>query len=144
MGVIFMALLPDIGTSKANNVSDTSTQPNKTYKMLIDDNKIMGHTTNDIEAVEQACYKVLNTERYKHVIYSWNYGVELNSLFGKPMPYVLSEIPRRISEALLQDDRINDITDFDLSYDKKGNVLAKFTVKTNYGDISISKEVNVS
>lgn len=139
-----MALLPDTSTNEITSISDTNIQPNKTYKMLINDDKITGNITNDIQAVEQACYKILNTERYKYVIYTWGYGNELNTLFGKPMPYVLAEIPRMIREALLYDDRVNDVVNFDLSNDKRGNVLAKFTVKTNYGDISMSKGVEVN
>ena len=142
-----MALLPytdssDTGT--AIGIASTEKYPNKTYRMKIDDEKIEGTITTDLEAVQQAVYKILNTERYKHVIYSWNYGVELADLFGKPIPYVLPEIPRRIREALVQDDRINDVTDFDLSYTKDGSVLAKFTVVTIYGDLQEEKAVKIS
>lgn len=141
-----MALLPDTATdeSGAISVAMTPTQPNKTYKMMIDADRIQGTITADLEAVKQAIYKIINTERYKFLIYSWNYGIELEDLFGKPIPYVLPEIPRRIKEALTQDDRIDDVLGFDLSYDKKGNVLAKFTVVTIYGSVEVEKVVNVA
>lgn len=141
-----MALLPDTATdeSGAISVAMTPTQPNKTYKMMIDTDRIQGTITDDLEAVKQAIYKIINTERYKFLIYSWNYGIELEDLFGKPIPYVLPEIPRRIKEALTQDDRIDDVLGFDLSYDRKGNVLAKFTVVTIYGSVEIEKVVNVA
>lgn len=135
-----MALLPD---ASLNEIAEfkIKTQPNKTYKMLIEDEKVLGDT-DDLEAIEQACYKVLNTERYRYVIYSWNYGVELQDLFGKPIPYVFSELPRRIREALIQDDRVSDVTNFDLS-NQKGNVLAKFEVVTEKGIIKMEKGVQV-
>lgn len=142
-----MALLPDTSSSdtgSAIKVAKTETYPNKTYRMNIEQDKVEGTITNNIEAVEQAVYKILNTERYKHIIYSWRYGVELADLFGKPIPYVLPEIPRRIKEALVQDDRINDVTDFDLSYEKDGSVLAKFRVISIYGDIQAEKAVKIS
>ena len=141
-----MALLPDTATdeSGAISVAMTPTQPNKTYKMMIDTDRIQGTITDDLEAVKQAIYKIINTERYKFLIYSWDYGIELEDLFGKPIPYVLPEIPRRIKEALTQDDRINDVLGFDLSYDRKGNVLAKFTVVTIYGSVEVKKVVNVA
>lgn len=142
-----MALLPDTSTEVSGGIAvaskGTATMPNQTYRMHIEEERVRGTISDDIETMKQAVYKVLNTERYKHVIYSWNYGVELQDLFGKPMPYVLPEIPRRIREALMQDDRITDVTDFDLSYTKDGSVLAKFTVHTLYGDIEESKEVKV-
>jgi hypothetical protein len=142
-----MSLLPDTTSSDTGNAIAIATQesyPNKTYKMQIDSEHIAGTITDALQAVEQAVYKILNTERYKHVIYSWNYGVELEELFGKPMPYVLPEIPRRIREALIQDDRINDVVDFDLSYTNDGSVLAKFTVETIYGELQAEKAVKVS
>ena len=141
-----MALLPDTATdeSGAISVAMTPTQSNKTYKMMIDTDRIQGTIMDDLEAVKQAIYKIINTERYKFLIYSWNYGVELEDLFGKPIPYVLPEIPRRMKEALTQDDRIKDVLGFDLTYNRKGDVLAKFTVVTIYGNLEIEKVVNVA
>ncbi len=136
-----MALLPDTGTEITSTISAAS-QPNKTYCMMIEDEKVIG-STDDIAAIEQAIYKILNTERYKYVIYSWNYGVELADLFGKPIPWVFSELPRRIREALVQDDRINDVTDIDLSHDGKGNVLIKFSAVTTAGVIQSEKVVKI-
>lgn len=116
-------------------------QPNRTYKMRIEEEKILG-MTDELDAIEQACYKILNTERYQYVIYSWNYGIELQDLFGKPIPYVFSELPRRIKEALLQDDRVKEVINFDLSYGK-GDVLAKFEVVTENGVLAMEKGVQV-
>ncbi|WP_302306929.1 DUF2634 domain-containing protein [Megamonas funiformis] len=137
-----MGFLPQGTDTDLNiNIATTSIVPNKSYRMKIADEKILG-SIDELDAIAQACYKILNTERYQYVIYSWNYGIELQDLFGKPIPYVYSELPRRIKEALTQDDRINSVEDFELSYDK-GNVLAKFTVKTNLGNIEMEKGVNI-
>lgn len=137
-----MGFLPQGTDTDLNiNIATTSIVPNKSYRMKIADEKILGNI-DELDAIAQACYKILNTERYQYVIYSWNYGIELQDLFGKPIPYVYSELPRRIKEALTQDDRINSVEDFELSYDK-GNVLAKFTVKTNLGNIEMEKVVNI-
>lgn len=116
--------------------------PNFTYKMQIEEEMIAGDT-DDVIAVWQACYKILNTERYKYPIYSWGYGVELADLFGKPIPYVYSELPRRITEALMYDDRVQSVTNFHLSH-KKNDVLAIFKVSTVAGVLEFSKEVTIS
>ena len=141
-----MALLPDTSTDESGAVSVVMnpTWPNKTYRMMIDADRVQGTITSDLDAVKQAVYKIINTERYKFLIYSWNYGVELEDLFGKPIPYVLPEIPRRIKEALIQDDRITDVLGFDLTYNKRGDVLAKFTVVTIYGNFDAEKAVTIS
>ena len=80
-------------------------QPGFTYRMQMDIKQVRGYT-DELEAVRQAIYKMIMTERYQYVMYSWNYGIELIDLFGEPVTYVCSELPRRISEALLWDDRI--------------------------------------
>lgn len=141
-----MALLPDTSLTDGGSVAvaTKASYPSQTYKMRIEEESVAGTITDDIEAVQQAVYKILNTERYRFPIYSWNYGVELADLFGKPMPFVLPEVPRRIKEALTQDDRITDVTDFDLSYDRHGSLLAKFTVISIYGSFAAEKEVNVN
>ena len=118
------------------------TQPSKTYKMRLDNNVINGHC-DEHEAMVQAVYKILNTERYEHIIYSWDYGIELQELFGKPTDFVCLELKRKISEALLQDDRITSVTDFEFDTSVKGTVQVKFTVHTIYGDIESKKAVNV-
>lgn len=137
-----MKLLPE----EFNNVSIAGSQirmPSKTYKMNIEEETVLGIITDDLEAVRQAVYKILNTERYKHVIYSSDYGVELADLFGKPMPYVIPEIPRRIEEALLVDDRITKVDRFDLQCDKQGNVNCYFVVHSIFGNIEMERSVKV-
>lgn len=141
-----MALVPDASLNVGGAVVEVQTAekwPSKTYVMNIDGERITGTMTDDIEAVKQAIYKILNTERYQYPIYSWNYGVELADLFGKPIAYVLPEVPRRIKEALVADDRIIDATAFELSHDKRGNVLAKFKVITIFGNFDAGKEVRI-
>lgn len=135
-----MGFLPAAAATVVN-VSEAAQMPSKSYRMLIADERISG-SVDDLDAIAQACYKILNTERYVHVIYSWNYGVELQDLFGKPLPYVYSELPRRIREALTRDDRVESVTDFDLSH-THGDVLAKFKVNTAYGSIEMEKGVTI-
>ena len=114
---------------------------NKTYKIDIKGERISGFT-DELDAIKQAIYLILSTERYEHNIYSWDYGVELVDLYGKPLPYVISELERRITEALTQDDRIDDVTDFE--FEKNGKRLHTiFTVVTNAGNIPTDLEVEV-
>lgn len=97
-------------------------------------NRIDGYT-DGLDAVIQAIYLILSTERYQYIIYSWDYGVELLTLIGKPMSYVTAELPRRITEALMQDNRIKEVTDF--QFEKRGKRLhTTFNVITDVGIIS--------
>lgn len=132
-------MIPNIEALK-NEITD-KTYASRTYKIIIDRDRISGYT-DDLDAVKQAVYLILSTERYKHIIYSWDYGVELLNLFGKPMPYVMSEIPMRIKEALTQDNRIKDVIDF--KFERKGSRLyTTFTVVSDAGNLSTELEVVV-
>src|SRR4051812_26637613 len=86
-------------------------EPSKTYSLDFEKKRIAG-ICDGVEAIEQVIYKILNTERYHYLIYSWNYGSEFVDLFGQPTPYVYSELKRLITEALTQDDRIQSVDAF--------------------------------
>lgn len=115
--------------------------PGYTHKLIIDQNRIKG-MTDKAEALLQAVYLILNTERYRYPIYSWRYGVELADLIGKPKDYAMSEAKRRIYEALIQDDRITDVDSWEFSTGKKW-VMLYCVVHTIYGDIEVEKEVAI-
>lgn len=120
---------------------EIDTEPSLNYKMDMN-YKIINGYCDKLEAMLQTVYKILNTERYQHIIYSWSFGVELLDLHGEPVSYVCSELQRRITEALLQDDRIEDVDEFEFDVQEKRIVKATFTVHTIYGDIQAEKEVN--
>lgn len=115
--------------------------PTNTFRLNIEENKIYGYSDN-LEAMKQAIYLILNIERYDYLIYSWNYGIELADLFGQPIPFVLPELERRITEALLQDSRITSVEDFEFQV-KKNKVFCTFRVYTIFGDIEIEKMVDM-
>lgn len=115
--------------------------PTHTYKWDYDNARSRGYTDH-LEAMKQACYKIIYTERYRHIIYSWNYGIELEDLFGKPLTYVYPELKRRIKEALLADDRVSEVGDFTFSH-KKGEVVAHFKVVTEFGEFEMERTVRV-
>lgn len=115
-------------------------QPSKTYKMHLDENIILGYADGQ-EAMVQVIFNILNTERYQHVIYSWNYGIELIDLYGQPVSYVIPELKRRITEALTWDERIIGVDNFSFNVDK-GKITCNFTVHTIFGDIETEKVVN--
>jgi len=118
-----------------------NSMPSYTYKMDMDRNFIRGHCSG-LDAIKQAIYKILNTERYENIIYSWNYGVELKSLYGREKSFVIPELKRRITEALIQDDRINKVDSFEFT-EKKEKILTTFTVHTDLGNIESELEVDV-
>ena len=136
-------MIPKIKTSADITVKE---QPTKTYKMeLYKGNYILGFVDSQ-KAVEQAIYKIIRTERYKYIIYSWNYGIELEDLFGMPVEYCVVELERRVSEALLQDNRITAVHTFEFDTEsERGTVLIKkFIAETIFGKIQIDNGLAVT
>lgn len=124
-----------------NTTMEFNEQPSKNYKMYFEDEVINGFRY-DLDAMEQVIYKILNTERYEFVIYTHNYGVELLDLFGEPVSYVCPEIERRITEALVQDERIDSVDTFVFDLSEKRKVNVTFTVHTTFGDVETETVVN--
>lgn len=120
-----------------------------TYKLNYDKNDLKGFVDN-LEAVKQAIYLILNIERYEYLIYDWDYGFQISDLIGSEINLILPEIQNRITDALIQDTRINSVDDF--SFDIKGlkekglypknKVIVFFTVNTIFG--AITETVNLS
>mgnify|MGYP002596929252 CR=1 FL=1 len=110
----------------------------KTYKVL--PCKIEGYV-DDLEALKQAIYKVLDTEQYEYPVYNFSYGIAWKELIGE-QPYVRAEMKRMIQEALLRDDRIREVDGFSFSF--TGDMCqCSFNVFSIYGDIEIETEVPV-
>ena len=124
-----------------NTTIELETQPSKNFKMYLIEEVVSG-TITDLNAMEQVIYKILNTERYQYLIYSWNYGIELNDLLGEAVSYVCPEIERKVTEALIQDDRILSVDSFSFDITVKRKVQVTFTVHTIFGDVNAEKVVN--
>ncbi|MBQ8793796.1 MAG: DUF2634 domain-containing protein [Clostridia bacterium] len=115
------------------------TQPSYTYALDPENGRIRG-TVDNIEAVKQAVYLILNSERYAHVIYSWNYGVELKDVIGQSKEYAISATKRYITEALMQDERITAVDNFEFT-PKRDSLYTVFTVHTIFGDTEVDLNV---
>lgn len=133
-------MIPQTGDDLRQDFTFT-TLPSRTLKMDHDYKTITG-TIDQIQAVEQAVFLILTTERYQWLIFSWDYGVELQNLIGKDPEYCVPEIERRIREALLQDDRITAVENFQFEVNKK-KVLTTFTVISIFGGFTTTLEVDI-
>lgn len=66
-------MLP-VRETKIEIIEENRSIPTKTHKIQIFGDRIYGKI-DGLKAMEQACFKILNTERYAYLIYSWNYGI---------------------------------------------------------------------
>lgn len=81
-------------------VETAASQPSRTYAVNWQTGRVSG-TVDSMDALKQAIYKIFQTERFAHLIYSWNYGFEANRLIGQSAAFLRSEIQRLVTEALL-------------------------------------------
>lgn len=94
----------------------------------------IGGMIDGVEALKQHIYLTLNTEADQYIIYPYTYGLQTLDLIGKPHYYVMAIIPDRIRDALLSDDRITDVTDFEFTADGK-KLHVQFIVHSIYGNL---------
>ncbi len=120
---------------------EKKTIPSLTWKINEERAEVRG-TVDELKAMKQAVNKILQTERYRYAIYDWNYGIELEELYGKNVTYVIPELKKRIEEALLADDRVTAVTDFSFRQEK-GSVTAEFMVHTIFGEITAERMVDI-
>lgn len=111
-----------------------------TYRMDWDRKRITGQI-NGLEAVQQSVAKILRTDRFEHLIYSFDYGTEWGLVLGKDRLLVRAEIKRVIGEALLQDERITGLEDMEVAFNSDG-LSIYCTVLTRYGNFQLRKEMN--
>ena len=117
------------------------TMPSLTWRINEEKAEVRGET-DELDAMRQAVSKILQTERYRYAVYDWNYGVELEDLYGKNVSYVILELKRRIEDALLADDRVTAVTDFSFR-EEKVSVTAAFTVYTIFGEVTAERTVDI-
>jgi hypothetical protein len=132
-------MIPTAETVDLESDFEIEQEPSKTFMIDYQNGRIVG-TVDELEAVKQAVYLILNVERYEHLIYSWDYGVELRDLYGQPIPFVLPELKRRFTEALTQDERVQSVDAFSFKV-AKGQVHCSFSVQTIFGDFEAERTV---
>jgi len=135
-------MLPDTGEDRRvlqNGLTFIEQPPTLTYALDFENNCVRG-LTDGLNAMRQAVQLIMRTERFIHEIYSWNYGIELECLIGQQAVLAQAKAMQNIRDALLCDDRITEVKDFNMKKERN-KILLSFTVKTIYGDIDEKAEV---
>lgn len=116
--------------------------PTKTYAIDFERGRI-GGTVDGVDAVKQAIIKAVITPRFKCLIYDDQYGSEIKEDVieeSSSEAYLQTVIPDYIDDALLPDERIINVGDFDIVLEEdKAHIC--FTAHTIYGDIQIEEVV---
>ncbi|MFC4305807.1 DUF2634 domain-containing protein [Cohnella boryungensis] len=127
-----------VGASIADMVTEEVAQPSRTYKLDFVRGRIAG-MTDGLDAVKQTVVKILQSDRFRYAIYSFDYGHELGAVLGGNPQYVRSEVSRIIQEALLQDDRVIAVQNMQVTVEGD-SLTASFLVVSTEG--SFEQEVS--
>lgn len=108
--------------------------PSRTYYLDFETGQVVEKTIDGKEAIRQFISKAIQTARYRYLIYSGQYGCEIETLLGQDIsPQLLnSEIKRVIVEALREDDRIQAVEQFQITRESD-KLFVAFTVQTTEG-----------
>lgn len=109
-----------------------------TYRVT--NGRILGRV-DELEAMKQAIEKILMTERFIFEIYSDQYGHDLNDLIGKDMAFVKVAVEDMIKEALMSDDRVDEIEINQIEQTDRSSLLVNLTVHTLFGNFERETEV---
>lgn len=112
----------------------------RTYKVDSYNKRIIG-TTDGQPAIEQAILKNFDTERFAYVIYSKNYGIELEKYIGKDYDFIRLDLQRAIEECLLVDARIYSINNLQFTQEGLDYMSITMDIETEQGVLTTTLEV---
>ena len=99
-------------------------------------------TVEGAEAVAVWAWLALHTPRFRHEIYSWAFGTELENLIGQPYTEALkqAEAQRYVREALEINPYISGVEEIKVDF-ADGTLSIACTVRTVYGTREVSAVV---
>lgn len=124
-------------------ITDAEEKPTKTYGLNIDEGRIIGNV-DGIDALRIYIRKTLITPRFRCLIYSNNYGSEINSMLvanSWDREIAKKMLPKLIENALT-DSRIESVDDFSF-IDTENALQVSFMAHTVYGDIPIKEMMQI-
>lgn len=145
-------LFPTVGTAAATYVDEAASDTvnyGKTVQFDFEKHEFIlsptgrQKTVTSSDAWGEWCVKALCSERYKYLIYSDNYGEEIDTLLGKSYPrkVVESEIRRMVKDCLMVDRRTASVDNFQFTWIDDG-IMFSCDVKNTIGEtMTISRKV---
>lgn len=124
-----------IPTTRLVNVEENQNiNTSKTFLINFNKESLQGKI-DQLEAVKQAAYMILSTEKGAYTMYPLDYGTSLEKYIGTSYDYVTGDIGREIKESLLKDERFLDVNNFEFKKNKD-NLIITFDIVTIYGEFS--------
>lgn len=96
------------------------------------------------QAVASWAWRALRVCRYRHELYTWDYGSELETLIGQAYTAALkqAEARRYVEEALAPNPYIQGVRQVETRFDEAGRLWIGGILDTIYGPIQIGGEIH--
>ncbi|QCU21089.1 DUF2634 domain-containing protein [Bacillus altitudinis] len=138
-----MALSPEEEIEDMDEDEEDVVEPSTTYRIDFESGRLTNEKISGLDAIRQFVYMALRTERYSHAVYSHDVGCEVQETVSDEEStdeYKEMEIPRLIEEALLVDERIESVQDFEITKDGAAFKVI-FEVVTDEGTLEIEEVI---
>lgn len=109
------------------------------YEIDFSTGELTGRIVEGLDAIKVWIYLALRVPRYRHVIYSWDYGNELETLVGQgyTQDHLELEVNRMLEEALLINENILSIDNLEVTQESD-KISVSFTANTLYGEVDVN------
>lgn len=134
----FLEEFSNIAESEENKVIEVPRE----YGIDFTTGQLTGKIVEGIEAIKVWIWLCMHTERFRHAIYSSDYGTALDQYFGHVLSdeYINTDCESEISDALLMNEYIESIEDFEAV--RNSDILnIKFRVVTKFGSLEVDESV---
>ena len=142
-----MSILPSFlqELSDAQTIKEEDSQVVKVpkeYGIDFQTGQLTGKIVEGLEAIKVWIWLCMHTERFRHAIYSADYGTSLEQYIGHMLSeeYINTDCESEISDALLINEYIESVEDFEAvrNYD---SLNISFRVVTKFGSIEVDENV---
>lgn len=114
----------------------------KEYEIDFETGQPTGKVVGGIDAVRVWIWCAMHTQRFRHAIYSWDYGADFEQYVGQAVTqeFLDTDCHDEVEETLLISPYITGIDDFTAVLDG-AELYVEFTARTIYGDTEVGINV---
>lgn len=120
------------------NLEEDEQKVPREYEIDFEKGRLTGRIVEGSEAIKTWIWLALMTQRYRYLIYSWDYGTEFEDFIGETHSeeYINSEARRMVEECLSVNPYITGIEDFECELQDE-KITIRFKALTVYGEEDI-------
>lgn len=140
---ILPSFLQSLSDTKMIKRSDSqAAKMPKEYGIDFTTGQLTGKIVEGIEAIKVWIWLCMHTERFRHAIYSADYGTSLEQYIGHILSeeYINTDCESEITDALLINEYIESIEDFE-AVRNSDSLNISFRVVTKFGSIGVDENV---